>query len=99
MTVTDWQEAYFDAVNKVETETIQQGDLVPIWNAFKAMSQEIQRLRTENERLELRWYSLNKANDRTLGEILTYAAEWMGDIEFTQFKHGIETGKHHDREG
>lgn len=53
MTVTDWQEAYFDAVNKVETETIQQGDLVPIWNAFKAMSQEIQRLRSELEQLEV----------------------------------------------
>jgi flagellar hook-associated protein FlgK len=51
--VTDWQEAYFDAVNKVETETIQQGDLVPIWNAFKAMSQEIQRLRSELEQLEV----------------------------------------------
>lgn len=51
--MTDWQEAYFDAVNKVETETIQQGDLVPIWNAFKAMSQEIQRLRSELEQLEV----------------------------------------------
>ena len=97
MIMNEWQKAYFDLVNKVETETIQQGDLAPIWNLFKGMSQEIQRLRTKNERLELRWYSLNKAHDRRIGEILVTAAEYMGDIEFAQFKHGVEAGEHHDR--
>ena len=53
MSMNEWQEAYFDLVNKVETETIQQGDLAPIWNLFKGMSQEIQRLRTELEQLEV----------------------------------------------
>ena len=37
----DWHEAYFDLVNKVECECVQQGDLVPIWDQFKAMSAEL----------------------------------------------------------
>lgn len=26
--------------------------------------------------------------------IVAFAADWMGDIEFAQFKHGIEAGRH-----
>ncbi len=26
--------------------------------------------------------------------IVAFAADWMGDIEFAQFKHGIEAGEH-----
>lgn len=43
--MTDWQEAYYDLVNKVECECVQQGDLVPIWQSFKKMSDENRKLR------------------------------------------------------
>lgn len=43
--MTDWQEAYYDLVNKVECECVQQGDLVPIWQNFKKMSDENRKLR------------------------------------------------------
>lgn len=43
--MTDWQEAYYDLVNKVECECVQQGDLVPIWHSFKRMSDENRKLR------------------------------------------------------
>lgn len=45
----DWHEAYFDLVNKVECECVQQGDLVPIWDQFKAISAERAQLRAELE--------------------------------------------------
>ena len=43
--MNDWQEAYYDLVNKVECECVQQGDLVPIWKSFKKMSDENRKLR------------------------------------------------------
>lgn len=65
--MTDWQEVYFDLLNKVECECVQQGDLVPIWDQFKRMNltiiklqgnqasleTEIRRLRQELEQLEV----------------------------------------------
>jgi len=47
----DWQEAYFDLVNKVECECVQQGDLVPIWDQFKAMSAELAKFKALAETL------------------------------------------------
>lgn len=47
----DWQEAYFDLVNKVECECVQQGDLVPIWQAFKDMADTLATARAEAEAL------------------------------------------------
>lgn len=49
--MTDWQEAYFDLVNKVECECVQQGDLVPIWDQFKAMSAELAKFKALAETL------------------------------------------------
>ena len=51
MTNNDWQEAYFDLVNKVECECVQQGDLVPIWDQFKAMSAELAKFKALAETL------------------------------------------------
>lgn len=50
--MTDWQEAYYDLVNKVECECVQQGDLVPIWDQFKRMSLTIQKLQGNQAALE-----------------------------------------------
>jgi len=47
----DWHEAYFDLVNKVECECVQQGDLVPIWDQFKAMSAELAKFKALAETL------------------------------------------------
>jgi len=47
----DWHEAYFDLVNKVECECVQQGDLVSIWDQFKAMSAEIAKFKALAETL------------------------------------------------
>ena len=50
--MNDWQEAYYDLVNKVECECVQQGDLVPIWEQFKRMSLTIQKLQGHQGALE-----------------------------------------------
>ena len=47
----DWHEAYFDLVNKVECECVQQGDLVSIWDQFKAMSAELAKFKALAETL------------------------------------------------
>ena len=47
----DWHEAYYDLVNKVECECVQQGDLVPIWDQFKAMSAELAKFKALAETL------------------------------------------------
>lgn len=47
----DWHEAYFDLVNKVECECVQQGDLVPIWDQFKRMSAELAKFKALAETL------------------------------------------------
>jgi len=49
----DWHEAYFDLVNKVECECVQQGDLVPIWDQFKAMSAELAKFKALAETLQV----------------------------------------------
>ena len=50
--MTEWQEAYYDLVNKVECECVQQGDLVPIWGQFKRMSLTIQKLQGHQGAME-----------------------------------------------
>lgn len=60
----DWHEAYFDLVNKVECECVQQGDLVSIWDQFKAMSAELAKF---------------KALAETLAGALELYAQWGGD--------------------
>ena len=69
----DWQEAYFDLVNKVECECVQQGDLVPIWQAFKDMADTLATARSEAEALReaLTAHNLRAAN----GDEITVADE------------------------
>lgn len=50
--MTDWQEAYFDLLNKVECECVQQGDLVPIWDQFKRMNLTIIKLQGHQAALD-----------------------------------------------
>lgn len=83
--MTDWQEAYFDLLNKVECECVQQGDLVPIWDQFKRMALTIQKLQGNQAALE-----------GEVKRIIDIASDWMGDIEYAQFKHAIEQDETHD---
>lgn len=68
--MTEWQEAYYDLVNKVECECVQQGDLVPIWEQFKRMSQTIQKLQGNQAALEA-----ELAKFKALAETLAGALE------------------------
>ena len=71
----DWQEAYFDLVNKVECECVQQGDLVPIWDQFKRMSLTIQKLQGNQAALEAelaKFKALAETLAGALGEMQSY---------------------------
>ena len=68
----DWHEAYFDLVNKVECECVQQGDLVPIWDQFKAMSAELAKFKALAETLA--------------GALEPFAEEW-DEREFLAQRH------------
>lgn len=46
----------------------------------------IEELRAANER----WAIAFKQAEEERAKIVALAAEWMGDIEFAQFKHAIE---------
>jgi hypothetical protein len=52
MNYEDWQDYYYDAINKIETETIQKSDMSPLWVRVKAMSDEVTRLKQELIQLE-----------------------------------------------
>ena len=81
----DWHEDYFDLVNKVECECVQQGDLVPIWEQFKRMELTIQKLQ-----------GYQGAMEGEVKRVITIASDWMGDIEYAQFLHAIKQDTTHD---
>lgn len=89
--MTDWQEAYFDLVNKVECECVQQGDLVPIWEQFKRMSLTIQKLQGNQAALEAENERLINAGDGDVGLI-----HWQGErietleAENARFRKALE---------
>ena len=70
----DWQEAYFDLVNKVECECVQQGDLVPIWDQFKRMSLTITKLQGHQGAMEA-----ELAKFKALAETLAGALEKIAE--------------------
>lgn len=73
--MTDWQEAYYDLVNKVECECVQQGDLVPIWEQFKRMSLTIQKLQGHQGAMEA-----ELAKFKALAETLAGALEEWDEL-------------------
>ena len=70
LTMTDWQEAYFDLLNKVECDCVQQGDLVPIWDQFKRMNLTITKLQGHQAALEAELAAMKARGDR----LANYAA-------------------------
>lgn len=39
-------------------------------------------------------YAFARHREAERAKIVAFAADWMGDIEFAQFKHAIEAGEH-----
>ena len=74
--MNDWQEAYYDLVNKVECECVQQGDLVPIWEQFKRMSLTIQKLQGHQGALESEIEQMREA----LTQIARLRTDLRGDF-------------------
>ena len=74
--MNDWQEAYYDLVNKVECECVQQGDLVPIWEQFKRMSLTIQKLQGHQGALEAEIEQMREA----LTQIARLRTDLRGDF-------------------
>ena len=83
--MTDWQEAYYDLVNKVECECVQQGDLVPIWEQFKRMSLTIQKLQGHQGAMEAELAKF-KALAETLAGALEEAAYSVGMSSYDRHK-------------
>ena len=81
--MSDWHEAYFDLVNKVECECVQQGDLVPIWDQFNRMALTIRKLQGNQAALDAKL-----AKWKALAETLAGALEGsIGALEFSREYH------------
>lgn len=74
--MTDWQEAYYDLVNKVECECVQQGDLVPIWDQFKRMALTIQKLQGHQGAMEAELAKYKALAETLAGALGPFAEEW-----------------------